>query len=108
MVLPAFAQLLSALPNLHTIEFVHVHSQMAYAIQTAVEGRTFPSVRTLVLPTCAHDMLPHCPAVESVTCNEDTGGLITSAIKIGHGSNIRELLGIKLTPITLKRTSFKV
>ena len=107
-ILPAFVDLLSALPNLQTIEFVHVHSQMASAIGLALRGKSFPSVKTLVLPTCAHELLPRCPNVEDVTCNEDSGGLITTSIQAGHCVNIVKLLGVKLSPVTLKRAYLEI
>lgn len=102
-IVPAFFDLLSALPNLHTLQFVHVHSQMSGVIRTATERKTFPSIRTIVLPTCAHHVLQCTPNIEDITCNEYDGGLLTSSIRDGACRNIKRLAGIKLTNVTLKR-----
>jgi len=104
-VLPALVDLLSVLPNVHTVEFVHVNSQMSPEIKTAFEGRSFPPIKTLVLPMCAHEFVPCCPAIEEVTCNEGNGSLITSAIQTAHCVNIIKLVGFEFSAVTLKRTS---
>lgn len=105
-IVPIFMDLLSALPNLHTLEFVHVHSQMSNAIGSAAQDKKFPSIRTIILPNVAHDMLKSTPAVENVTCNEDNGGLITTSIRRGNCTNIKRLAGVKLTEVYLKSEQF--
>ncbi|THH13226.1 hypothetical protein EW146_g6967 [Bondarzewia mesenterica] len=93
-ILPPFAQLLDALPNLNTIEVVHAHSAMTTALKTAFEGHTYPGVRTIILPTCAHEILKCCPGVEIVICTEGGGSQIISAIVKFKQSNLTVLEGI--------------
>lgn len=101
-IIPVFMDLLSALPNLHTLEFVHVHSQMSSAIAFAIQDKKFLSIRTIVLPNVAHDMLECTPGVENVICNEDNGGLITTSIKRSNCTSIKRLAGVSLTEVYLK------
>jgi len=67
-ILPAFANCLQSLPNLHTLELRHVNQEMTMKIKKAFEGVTIPSIRTVVLPTVAHNILRSCPNVEDVIC----------------------------------------
>ncbi|KAH7905693.1 hypothetical protein BJ138DRAFT_735342 [Hygrophoropsis aurantiaca] len=99
-IIPAFARCLSSMPNVQTIEVVHAHSQMTTALKNAFEGRRFPSVRTAIVPSCAHEILRCCPLVEEVTCNEDTGSTVIGAIIKGNCTRVRSLLG---TNAPLKR-----
>jgi hypothetical protein len=79
-ILPAFRRCLSALPNVHTIHVNHVHSQMTTALKTAFEGLQLPSVRTVILPTYAHELLRCCPDVRRVTCTSGDGSRLVTAI----------------------------
>lgn len=102
-VLPAFAKCLAKLPNLHTIQIVHAHSQMTTALKNAFEGRSFPGVRTMILPACAHEILRCCPLVEDVTCNESDGSKIVTALCAAKASKLTSLRGVSLTDNSVKR-----
>jgi hypothetical protein len=103
-VLPAFAECLAVLPNLHTIQVVHAHSQMTTAIKTAFEGHIFPSVRTIIVPSCAHEILRRCPGVEDLTCNEDDGSKLIGALAWAKCGNLKTLRGISPNKTQAKRT----
>ncbi|KAL0956973.1 hypothetical protein HGRIS_003076 [Hohenbuehelia grisea] len=79
-VLGAFARCLTCLPNLHTVNIFHAHSQMTTAIQKAFEGFTFPTVTTICLPTSAHQFLRCCPNIRQVDCAGGDGSQLISAI----------------------------
>lgn len=79
-VLPAFAACLRALPNLHTLRIMHAHSQMTSALKSAFESVELPQIRTIILPTCAHNILRSCPNIVDLTCNEDDGSQLISAM----------------------------
>ena len=79
-VLPAFAACLSHLPSLHTLRICHAHSQMTMTLKGMFEGKRYPQIRTIILPTCAHYILRACPNVVDVTCNEDDGSQLLSAM----------------------------
>ncbi|EKM50287.1 uncharacterized protein PHACADRAFT_178866 [Phanerochaete carnosa HHB-10118-sp] len=79
-VLPAFAACLKALPNLHTLQIMHAHSQMTTALKDAFEYVSLPQIRTLILPTCAHNILRACPNIVDLTCNEGDGSQLISAM----------------------------
>ncbi|KIM73044.1 hypothetical protein PILCRDRAFT_829424 [Piloderma croceum F 1598] len=102
-ILPAFANCLAVFPNLHTIQVVHAHSQMTTAIKTAFEGHTFPSVRTIIVPSCAHEILRRCPGVEDLTCNEDDGSKLIGALAWAKCGNLKTLRGISPNKAQAKR-----
>ena len=79
-VLPAFAEGLSHMPNLHTLRVVFSNLHMALLIRGAFEGKQYPQIRAVVLPTCAHNILSACPNVVDVTCNNGDGSQMLSAI----------------------------
>ena len=80
-VLPAFAEGLSHLPNLHTLRICHARRQLTTVLKDEFEGKQYPQIRTVVLPTCAHYILRACPNVLDVTCNEDDGSQLLSAMR---------------------------
>ena len=93
-VLNAFTKCLALLPNLRTLQIVHTHSQMTTTLKNHFEGKSFPQIRNIILPSCAHNILRACPGVTSVTCNEDDGSKLVSAIRasckgVVHVSGIR-------------------
>ncbi|EDR09179.1 uncharacterized protein LACBIDRAFT_296541 [Laccaria bicolor S238N-H82] len=79
-VLPAFVSCLRALPNLHTLSIIFDHIEMTSSLKSAFEGRTFPSVRTAVVPNDAHSVLRSCPEVRRVICNLGDGSTLVSAM----------------------------
>jgi len=72
---------------------MHAHSQMTTPLKAAFEKRSFPQIRTIVLPSCAHNVLRVCPNVTRVTCNEDDGGKLLTAIQAGC-KKVEALIGI--------------
>ena len=56
VVMPLFASCLSMLPNLHTLQIVHAHSQMTTALKNAFENKSYPQIRTIIFPgDCGDD-----------------------------------------------------
>lgn len=72
-ILPMFAKCLAALPNLHTIQITYANSAMSTPIKNAFEGISLPTVRTMIVPPGAHEILRRCPGVEDLTANEYEG-----------------------------------
>ncbi|KAG8785220.1 hypothetical protein FRC12_017832, partial [Ceratobasidium sp. 428] len=103
VVLPPFVKMLQLLPNVHTLQIPHAHSAMTTALKDAFKGSTFPSIRTVIMPNCAHEILRCCPGVESVTCNEDDGGKLVSALLEAGCSKLQAVRGLYPSPTTLKR-----
>ncbi|KIJ07853.1 hypothetical protein PAXINDRAFT_102780 [Paxillus involutus ATCC 200175] len=93
-IVPALAEGLASLPNVSVIEVVHAHSHMTTAIKNGFEGKRFPSVRKMILPSHAHEMLRCCPNVEEVICNEYDGSTIVGAIVKGDCKQVRVLKGV--------------
>ncbi|KIJ30065.1 hypothetical protein M422DRAFT_71076 [Sphaerobolus stellatus SS14] len=79
-VLPAFVKCLFSLPNLHTLYILHAHSQMTTALKDAFEGHSFPSIKKIILPSCAHNILRCCPEVIFVRCMEESGSKLIGAV----------------------------
>lgn len=101
-ILPAFANCLQSLPNLHTLELCHVHQEMTTKLKKAFEGVTIPSIRTVVLPTIAHHILRSCPNVEDVTCNVGDGSQILGTIA-SKCPKVERISGTSPSPAMLKR-----
>ncbi len=79
-VLPAFVKCLENLPNVHTIQILHAHSQMTTMLKTHFEGHHLPTIRTIILPGHAHEILRICPEVRKVVCNDGDCSKLISAI----------------------------
>lgn len=80
-VLPALIQALNSLPNLHTLQITGVHRKMSTALKTAFDGHVFPQIRTVILPSEAHNILRCCPETRKVVCiNGDDGSQLIGAI----------------------------
>ena len=108
--LALFANCLAALPNLHTIQISHVHSQLTTPLKNAFAGKTFPSVRTIILPPAAHEILRRCPDLEHITANEHEGGRFVDGSKIVSAalatkcSNLKTLRRVNPNQAMVKRT----
>jgi hypothetical protein len=76
---------------------------MTTPIRNAFEGKSFPTVRTVIMPSCAHEILRCCPEVEDVTCNEDDGSKLIGALVAAKCNNLVTLRGISLTTAQAKR-----
>lgn len=68
-----FAECLTALPNLHTLEISSMwEDEIAQSFATALGERKpklqLQQVQTLILPPSAHPLLRYCPNVEDLTC----------------------------------------
>ncbi|KAG9318005.1 hypothetical protein JVU11DRAFT_66 [Chiua virens] len=97
-IIPAFAACLAMLPNLTTIQVMHAHSKMTTSIKNGFEGKRFPLVRRILLPSSAHGIIKCCPNVEEVTCTEGDGSTIVGSLVKGKCCQVRVLKGIG-TPI---------
>lgn len=98
-VLPPFSECLTLLPNLHTLQIVHAHSQMTTAIKNAFAGCNIPTVRTIILPSHAHNILRCCPNVQSVICTSDDGSKLICAIN-GNCNAVQSVEGFWLRETT--------
>ncbi|KAJ6534667.1 hypothetical protein DFH09DRAFT_1405286, partial [Mycena vulgaris] len=79
-ILPPFARCLSLMPNLHTLQIVHAHTAMTTHLKDAFANTNLPTVRKIILPSWAHEVLRCCPEVKHVICIGDDGGKLVSAI----------------------------
>ena len=75
---------------------------MTTPLKKVLEGKRFPSMRDVIPPSCAHEILRTFPDVTSITCNEDTGGKLVTAIAAGC-PNVNILRRIEADPAMLKR-----
>lgn len=101
-IIPLFASCLHSLPNLHTLQVMHVQSPMMVSLlKDAFANEKCPQIRTIVLPGLAHGILRACPEVRDVTCNDALGSqLLLSAIdtecrkvEIVAGIDVRTKIG---------------
>lgn len=104
-VLPAFVSCLRALPNLHTLSILFAHTKMTSSLKSAFEGRTFPSVRTVVVPNHAHNVLRSCPEARRVICNSGDGSTLVSAIA-KECKKVEVIEGFQPDEKMMKRLSF--
>jgi hypothetical protein len=101
-VLPAFARCLDILPNLHTLQILRAHTQMTSHLKQAFEGRSFPSIRTVILPTHAHEVMRCCKEATTVICNYGDGSQIATAIAKGN-KKVERLEGFSPDENLMKR-----
>lgn len=99
-----FAKLLENLPNIHTIQIVNANYGVEAALKVAFHNKVFPSVRSVTLPNCAHDILKCCPGVREVTCNEHNGEDLARALCEGGCNQVEVLRGIAPTEFFAKCT----
>jgi hypothetical protein len=69
---------------------------MTTPIKNAFKGKSFHTVRTVIMPSCAHEILRCYPAVENLTCGEGDGNKLVGALAAAKCSNLRTLSGIEL------------
>jgi hypothetical protein len=77
-VFPEFVQGLSAMPNLETIQLLYVerHARKHKSLDPPTRlvnefrGRLFASVRTLVIPMAALELVACCPQIEHLTIDD--------------------------------------
>jgi hypothetical protein len=67
-IVETFVRCLAVLPNLHTLEVISMGAQLSQYLRKALNGVELPQIRTLVLPSMAHCLLPHCPNLDDLTC----------------------------------------
>lgn len=75
---------------------------MTTALKTWFEGKQYPQIRTIILPSCAHNVLRACPKVTRVYCNEDDGSKLVSAINDAC-TKVERLQGIRANGSIMKR-----
>ncbi|KAF8431458.1 hypothetical protein L210DRAFT_3560404 [Boletus edulis BED1] len=98
-IIPAFAACLATLPNLNTIQVVHIERRILTVIRNAFRGKRFPSVRRISLPASAHEIIKRCPNLEEVTCVDEDGSKIVQSLVEAKCHQVRILKGIT-TPLT--------
>ncbi|KAJ7686701.1 hypothetical protein B0H17DRAFT_1071613 [Mycena rosella] len=79
-VIPPFARCLARMPNMHTLQIVYAHTAMTTHLKNGFANTSLPTVRKIILPSWAHEVLRCCPEVTHVICNGDDGGKLVSAI----------------------------
>ncbi|RDB23413.1 hypothetical protein Hypma_008938 [Hypsizygus marmoreus] len=62
-----FVRCLALFPNLHTMQILGAGGSLGRDLTAAFAGRTFPTVRTLIVQSFASAILKACPHVKSVT-----------------------------------------
>jgi len=101
-VLPAFARCLDILPSLDTLQILRAHTQMTTHLKKHFEGRSFPSIQTVILPTHAHEIMRCCKQAKTVVCNYGDGSQLVTAIGIG-GKKVERLEGFTPDEHLMKR-----
>nr|GAT52718.1 predicted protein [Mycena chlorophos] len=71
---------MSKMPNLHTLQVIHAHSQMTTHLKNGFENISLPTIRCLVVPDHGHEILRCCPEVKHVVCTSADGSKLVSAI----------------------------
>ncbi|KAJ7066376.1 hypothetical protein C8F01DRAFT_1123058 [Mycena amicta] len=79
-VLPPFARCISQMPNLHTLQIIHAHTQMTSHLKDGFAGISLPTIQRIVLPGHAHEILRCCPEVREVICTSSDASKLISAI----------------------------
>lgn len=78
---------------------------MMTPLKEAFEGKRYPQIRAIILPSCAHAILRACPEVRDVTCNEDDGSkLLTPMTK--ECKHVESISGIHLHTDQMVRSEY--
>ncbi|KAF8595360.1 hypothetical protein BDV93DRAFT_515035 [Ceratobasidium sp. AG-I] len=102
--MPSFVELLANLPNLHTIQIVNRDSDVLTGLlRKLFYGRVLPSVRSVILPSDAYDILRCCPGIREVTCNEWNGAHLVQGLTEGNCNEVEVLRGIFPSDFYVKR-----
>lgn len=80
---------------------------MTTPIKNAFKGIVLSNVQTVIMPSCAHEILRCCPNVKDVTCNEDDGLKLAGALCFSKASKLNALRNVQLTDATAKSECFK-
>ncbi|KDQ60173.1 hypothetical protein JAAARDRAFT_191574 [Jaapia argillacea MUCL 33604] len=102
-ILAALVSCLESLPNLHTLQVLHAHAQMTSALGQAFKNVSLPSIRTVILPSCAHNIIKCCPEVRDVTCNEHHGSQLIGSLVKGGCNKVERFAGISPRITMVKR-----
>jgi hypothetical protein len=78
---------------------------MTTHLKNAFEGRSFPSIQTVILPTHAHEIMRCCKKATTVICNYGDGSQIVTAIAKGN-KKVERLEGFSPDENLMKRWSF--
>ncbi|KAF7309982.1 hypothetical protein MIND_00371000 [Mycena indigotica] len=116
-VIPPFARCMAQMPNLHTLQIIHAHTQMTTHLKNGFANITLSNIQRIVLPDHAHEILRCCPEVRHVICMSSDGSKLVSAIgkcckqveiiegfRLGEGNLLKRLVKAapNVTEIRLK------
>ena len=101
-VLPAFANCLKVLSNLHTLRIINAHPRITTTLKNSFQHMHYPQIQKVILPSCAHNILRACPKVRQVICNQDDGSKLITTMA-GACKNAESLHYIHGGGLTLKR-----
>lgn len=76
---------------------------MTTILKDHFEGHTFPTIRTAVMPSHAHNILRCCPEVKTVICNYGDGSQLVSAIA-KHCKKVETIEGFIIDEKMMKRS----
>ena len=80
---------------------------MATLLRDAFENVTLPQIRTIILPACAHNVLRSCPNIQDLTCNEEDGSKLVSAMA-KSSRNVEVVEGVLFSESLTKSVSWSL
>ncbi|KAG8723026.1 hypothetical protein FRC09_005058 [Ceratobasidium sp. 395] len=95
--------MLQSLFNVHTLKVYYTHPTIGSALKDAFKGRHLASIRTVVMPNYAYEVLRRCQGVEHITCTYGDGGKLAAAVVEAGCSSLQVLQYISPTSAILKR-----
>jgi hypothetical protein len=78
---------------------------MTTALKDAFEYLRLPSVRVIILPAFAHELLKSCPNVREVICIRDNGSKLVGSIAKAC-KHVEKIEGFQADEKMMKRMSF--
>lgn len=67
---------------------------MTTPLKKAFEKVSLSQIKTLILPSCAHNILRSCPNVTDLTCNAEDGKKLVTALTQASIRNVEVIQGI--------------
>jgi hypothetical protein len=77
---------------------------MTTHLKKSFEGRSFPSIQTVILPTHAHEVMRCCKEARTIICNYGDGSQLVTAIAKGS-KKVERLEGFMPDENMMKRWS---
>jgi hypothetical protein len=105
-ILPALAQCLGALPNLHTLRIPWIFVYLSRYLEPAFKDKSFPQIRRIFISGAGRHILAACPNVEELFILDSYSGLLLKALEHHSARRLQLVDGFLVKKPLIKRQIF--